>query len=80
MPSARRKGYSALLVDDALKAANGKGVFATSRTTNTAMWKTLERYSFKKTGNVYLARNRKDKIQLFLRPAHNIEEDLLRRK
>lgn len=73
LPSSRRKGYSVCLVNTALSEANGKGVFATSRVTNEAMHKTLYKYKFEKVGRVYPSENGKEKIQLFLRRASNIE-------
>lgn len=67
IPSARGTGLSRILVDAAVNAANGKGIFATARTNNTRMISTLQKFGFKPVGNSYLGRDGVNKIQIFVR-------------
>ena len=69
-PSARGAGLSSKLVSTALSAAPGAGVFATSRSDNTPMHRTLEHLSFIRVGCPYESSRSSHQIQLFIRPAN----------
>lgn len=69
LPSARRQGLSVELTSAALSAAEGKGVFATTRTNNLGMLATLGKFGFVQSGCVYASRKANQDIQLFLWPA-----------
>lgn len=69
LPSARRQGFSVELARLALSAAEGKGVFATSRTNNDKMHATLRRFGFVKSGCIYASGKGNHDLQLFLQPA-----------
>ena len=65
--TARGQGFSNVLVGTALDAAVGRGIFATSRSDNIPMHKTLARFGFEKVGKPFIGKDAKEKIQLFLR-------------
>lgn len=68
VPSARGGGIPRLIVQ-ALFEHGAAGVYATSLTTNIAMHRTLERTSFKVSGQPYASvEHPGEKIALFLRP------------
>jgi GNAT superfamily N-acetyltransferase len=68
-PAALRRGHSRRLVDEALRVADARGVFATSRADNHFMHKTLVKSGFEPTGQAYPSKQRPGtSIQLFLRP------------
>ncbi|WP_132466226.1 GNAT family N-acetyltransferase [Rhodovulum marinum] len=68
VPAARGRSVSALLVQ-ALFEHGAAGVYATSRTLNTAMHRTLSRANFKVSGRPYFsAEHPGEEIALFLRP------------
>lgn len=69
LPSARRKGFSVELTSAALSAADGKGVFATTRVNNDGMQATLKKFGFAKGGSAYASGKGDHQLQLFLRPA-----------
>jgi len=69
LPSARHQRISVDLTRAALSAAEGKGVFATSRTNNVYMHATLGKFGFVKSGCVYTSSKGNHDLQLFLRPA-----------
>lgn len=76
LPSARGGRYGQRISDCILAAADGHGVFATSRTDNGAMHITLERLGFLATGNPYLSRRGTHKLQLFVRARSQSAADL----
>lgn len=69
LPSARRNGFSVELTNAALAAAEGKGVFATTRTNNDGMQATFQKFGFVKGGSAYASGKGEHQLQLFLRPA-----------
>ncbi|MGI0134220.1 MAG: GNAT family N-acetyltransferase, partial [Candidatus Micrarchaeaceae archaeon] len=66
-PDARRQGQSFWLAKDLLTVAGKRGVFATSRTDNVAMHKTLAKLSFSPVGHPYLSPRGGYELQLFIR-------------
>jgi GNAT superfamily N-acetyltransferase len=69
LPSARRQGVAVKLCRTALVAADGKGVFATTRSNNHGMNKILAMFSFKKAGRPYASARGEHQLQLFVRYA-----------
>lgn len=69
MPSARGRKFSFELTRTALAAAEGEGVFATSRTDNSPMHASLEKYGFLRAGNHYPSERGNYQLQLFVRHA-----------
>jgi len=67
LPSARRRGLSLPLCRRAIEAARASGIFATSRTGNHAMHKTLEKLGFLVAGSEYPSANGNDRLKVFLR-------------
>jgi len=67
LPSARDARLSRPLVEAALKASNGAGVFATSRNDNVAMHRTLVRFGFAAVGHSYRSDRGNHELQLFIR-------------
>ncbi len=63
----RGRGISLRLVQELLATAHGSNVFATARTNNTAMHRSLERSGFVRDGKPYASEMRNDKLQLFVR-------------
>lgn len=68
MPSARGKKYSIDLVRAGVKVCEGKGVFTTSRTENSAMHAALKKCGFTEAGKPYGSKRGDYKLQLFTRP------------
>jgi GNAT superfamily N-acetyltransferase len=68
-PEARGNRYSERLVASALKAAGSRSIFATSRSDNIAIHKTLNRNGFDLAGKAYMSKDGKRKLQLFCRAA-----------
>lgn len=68
-PEARGQGFSLLLSQAALSASNGAGVFATSRTENIAMHRSLAKLGFVAVGNSFSSGNGKHSLQVFVRHA-----------
>lgn len=67
MPSARGRRFSLDLTRAALAAADGRGIFATSRTDNIGMHATLARCRFLPVGRPYPSARGKYQLQLFIR-------------
>jgi predicted GNAT family N-acyltransferase len=67
-PEARSQGLSLLLAQAALTRSGGAGVFATSRTDNIAMHRSLAKVGFHPTGNPYPSGRAKHLLQAFVRP------------
>ena len=67
LPSARGRGLSLPVCQGAVEAAGASGIFATSRTRNRAMHKTLEKLGFVTAGNEYPSANGKGRLRVFLR-------------
>lgn len=63
----RGKGHSAKLVQCALDTVADDGVFATSRTDNQVMHKTLVRFGFAPQGSIYISDRGDHELRLFLR-------------
>ncbi len=68
-PAERGKGHSGRLVEALLKRAPDAGIFATSRTDNTPMHRSLERFGFVRAGKPYTSTRGRYKLQLFVRSA-----------
>lgn len=69
LASARGKGISHLLSHAALAESKGAGVFATSRTDNVAMHRSLAKVGFIATGQPYVSGRGKHSLQVFIRRA-----------
>ncbi len=69
LPSSRGRRLSYKLVDAAVEASNGRGIFATSRADNVPMHNTLKAYGFSIHGNEYASDHDNHKLVLFLRNA-----------
>jgi GNAT superfamily N-acetyltransferase len=65
--SYRRKGLAGMIAEAALSVANGVGIFATSRSDNTAIHALLQRYGFIPAGTPYASGHRNYNLQLFVR-------------
>jgi predicted GNAT family N-acyltransferase len=68
-PEARRTGLSLSLSQAALVQSGGAGVFATSRTDNIAMHRSLAKIGFEPAGNPYASGRAKHLLQVFVRGA-----------
>lgn len=68
-PDARGKGLSFSLSQAALASVAGAGVFATSRTDNVAMHRSLTKLGFEPAGNSYASGRGKYSVQVFVRHA-----------
>lgn len=66
LPSARG-GKSSILCESLISAAGVTGIFATSRSSNTAMHKTLVRRGFTRVGKEWPSGQNTDNLQLFVR-------------
>jgi GNAT superfamily N-acetyltransferase len=69
LPSARGRKLSAALCRPLVALAEGKGIFATSRTDNAPMHRTLEKLGFKRIGQEWPSKNDDAKLALFIRDA-----------
>jgi len=63
----RGKGIAGKLTRVLLKPFENLPIYATSRSDNTAMHRTLERMQFSRTGNEFLSGRRNHRLQLFVR-------------
>ena len=68
-PESRGKGYSLLLSQAALAKNKGAGVFATSRTDNIAMHRSLAKHGFVATGKPFTSGRGRHLVQVFVRHA-----------
>lgn len=69
LPSARGRRLSNVLVSSIITHIASKGIWATSRTDNHVMHRTLLRYGFAVCGQPYTSGRGKHQLQLFSRPA-----------
>ena len=67
MPSARSTGLSKDLLKSALTEIGDKSIFATSRSDNTRMHKTLKKYEFQQAGEPYSSERGDYKLTLFVK-------------
>jgi hypothetical protein len=75
----RGKGLSFSIAQAALSASSGAGVFATSRTDNLPMHRSLEKLGFLPSGQPFVSGRGKHSLQLFVRHAQQfIPPDLSR--
>lgn len=65
-PESRGNGLSCLLSRAAIAASNGAGVFATSRTDNVAMHRSLGKVGFVPVGKTYVSGRSKHSLQVFV--------------
>jgi GNAT superfamily N-acetyltransferase len=81
-PELRGNGFSFLLSQAALAESNAAGVFATSRTDNIAMHRSLAKLGFEVTGNPFLSGRGKHSLQVFSRHAAQpgIQEGLAQKR
>ena len=68
-PEWRGKGMSLLLSQTAIAASKGACMFATSRTDNTAMHRSLTKVGFVAVGNPFVSGRGKHSLQVFVRYA-----------
>lgn len=68
-PASRGNGLSHKLIEAALAASCGQGVFATSRSDNTPMHKLLKTHNFSCHGKAYESSRGKHELVLFIRSA-----------
>jgi GNAT superfamily N-acetyltransferase len=68
-PEARRQGISASLLQAVLAAHSANGVFATTRTDNEPMQRSLNKLGFAAVGSAYLSGRGKHSLQVFVRHA-----------
>lgn len=68
-PESRGKGFSLMLSQAALAESKGSGVFATSRTDNAAMHRSLAKLGFAETGYPFASARGMYSLQTFARPA-----------
>ena len=66
-PQFRTRGISGRLVEELIATSRSQNVFATSRTDNQAMHKSLERSGFVRDGKPYPSVMRAETLQLFVR-------------
>lgn len=69
LPSARGRKLSLPLCEAVVNAAEGRGIFATSRVRNIGMHKTLAKLGFTRTGTEWPSRQSRDMLALFIRNA-----------
>jgi GNAT superfamily N-acetyltransferase len=67
LPSARGSGCAGRLVAAAIDAANRMGVFATSRSDNVPMHRTLKKFGFYKVGKPFPSDRAHRQLELFIR-------------
>lgn len=67
LPESRGNGLSLLLTQAAVAEANGAGVFATSRTDNIAMHRSLVKVGFVPVGEPYVSGRGNYSLQVFVR-------------
>ena len=66
-PESRNKGFSILLSQAALAEGKGAGVFATSRTDNIPMHRSLAKLGFEEIGSPYASGRGNHSLQVFAR-------------
>lgn len=66
-PEVRRRGYAQQLISEALRHTGGMAIFATVRTDNPGMQKTLAKSGFDAKGRPYPGRRENQMIGLFVR-------------
>lgn len=71
LPSARNRKLSFPLCRILVSAANGSGIYATSRLNNVGMHRTLEKLGFVRSGSEWPSRRRDGALALFLKPPSN---------
>ena len=69
LPSARNRKLSFPLCRALVSAANGKGIFATSRSNNLGMHSTLEKLGFSRVGSEWPSQQNDGNLVLFLKNA-----------
>lgn len=69
LPSARGRKLSAALCRPLVAEAESRGIFATSRTENTPMHRTLEKLGFKRVGREWPSKENDANLVLFIRNA-----------
>jgi len=69
LPSSRGKSLSVTLCESLVSAANGQGIFATSRVDNVGMHTTLRKLGFVRTGDEWPSKQNSDSLALFLKYA-----------
>lgn len=67
LPSARGRGLSTALCRPLVALAEGKGVFASSRTDNSAMHRTLEKIGFERVGKEWASKENEARLMLFVK-------------
>jgi len=67
--SARGHKLSQFVVKEALSSITGAGIFATSRSDNLPMHRSLERFGFVRLGRVYTSDRGNHQLQLFALPS-----------
>ncbi|TAH39865.1 MAG: N-acetyltransferase [Gammaproteobacteria bacterium] len=67
LPSARGRKLSLPLCSAVVEAAQGRGIFATSRATNIGMHKTLTKIGFTRVGVEWPSRQNQGQLALFVR-------------
>lgn len=72
-PESRRNGLSLLLSQAALAESKGAGVFATSRTDNIAMHRSLAKLGFESTGSPFMSGRGNHSLQVFVLHAAQLE-------
>jgi hypothetical protein len=71
LPTARNRKLSFPLCRALVSAANAHGIFATSRTSNIGMHRTLEKLGFVRSGFEWPSRLAGENLALFIRPPSN---------
>jgi GNAT superfamily N-acetyltransferase len=69
VPASRGAGLSHKLVEAAIDASDGRGIFATSRADNAAMHRVLKVHGFSNHGHAYASERSNHELVLFLRNA-----------
>lgn len=69
LPSARGRRLAAALCRPLVSLAEGKGIFATSRTDNATMHRTLAKLGFKRVGKEWASKENDAELALFVRNA-----------
>jgi hypothetical protein len=69
LPSARNRKLSLPLCEPLVAAANGRGIFATSRVSNLGMHATLRKLGFNRVGSDWRSQRADENLALFQRPS-----------
>jgi len=80
LPTARNRKLSFPLCSALVSAANGHGIFATSRASNIGMHRTLEKLGFVRRGSEWPSRLSDDNLALFVRPPSNATSNVSSKK